>query len=464
MTIYTSSSRPDDDDSSAPGDVLPAGSESAADSWAASVGDISAEPEPEESTGQAAPAAEDNAPELSDLPSPRAADRPRALMGAAAIATVCVLVLAAVVGGLLAPGSPDASWRAGQPTTAPSVSPVPVTPDDTITLAGVGDVIMGSAPGSVPRNGGAGFFDPVKKSLAADLVMGNLETPLSDATGAVKCPMETPTPKPGEPTPKPRPVEGCHQFRLPPSFAGHLRDAGFQLMNLANNHTYDQGRAGYDNTTDALDAVGIKHTGEAGQITMVRVKDVRVAVIGFSIYSWTQNLNDISGSAALVKKAAKQADIVVVQMQGGAEGSDKSHVVKGHENFLGEDRGDLVTFTHKMIDAGADVVFGHGPHIMRGMEFYKGRLIAYSLGNFCGYGVLSSAGYLGVGGILKATLHKDGSWASGTLVPTEMVNGGYVAVDKQKRAIGFVSDLSEADFGDSAAQFDGKGRITPSSP
>jgi len=295
-------------------------------------------------------------------------------------------------------------------------------------------------------------------------VMGNLETPLSEATGAVKCPMETPTPKPGEPTPKPKPVEGCHQFRLPPSFAGHLRDAGFQLMNLANNHTYDQGQAGYDNTTDALDDVGIKHTGEAGQITTVRVKGLRVAVIGFAIYSWTQNLNDISGSAALVKKAAKQADLVVVQMQGGAEGSDRSHVVKGHENFLGEDRGDLIRFTHKMIDAGADVVFGHGPLIMRGMEFYKGRLIAYSLGNFCGYGVLSSVGYLGVGGILKVTLHEDGTWAGGTLVPTEMVNGGYAAVDKQKRAIGFVRDLSEADFGDSAAQLDSKGRITPSSP
>jgi poly-gamma-glutamate capsule biosynthesis protein CapA/YwtB (metallophosphatase superfamily) len=117
-----------------------------------------------------------------------------------------------------------------------------------------------------------------------------------------------------------------------------------------------------------------------------------------------------------------------------------------------------------MVDAGADVVFGHGPHIMRGMEFYKGRLIAYSLGNFCGYGVLSSTGYLGVGGILKVTLHKDGTWVEGKLVPTEMVNGGYVAVDKQKRAIGFVKDLSEADFGDSAAQFDGSGGITPSSP
>ena len=93
-------------------------------------------------------------------------------------------------------------------------------------------------------------------------------------------------------------------------------------------------------------------------------------------------------------------------MQGGAEGSDKTHVTSGHEIFLGEDRGDLITFSHAVIDAGADVVFGHGPHVMRGMEFYKGRLIAYSLGNFCGYRVLGTAGFLGVGGVLKVTLHK----------------------------------------------------------
>jgi hypothetical protein len=388
--------------------------------------------------------------------------RPPALVGAAVVA-VGALVVAAVTGGIFAPDGPQAAWRSAQPAVVASPSPS-APPDDTITLAGVGDVIMGAAPGSLPRNGGEGFFDPVKKSLAADLVMGNLETPLTDDTGVVKCRLETPSPSAENPSPKPRPAEGCHQFRVPPSYAGHLRDAGFQVMNVANNHMLDHGQAGLDNTRAALAEVGIEHTGAAGQITVVRVKDVKVAVIGFSIYSWTQNLNDISGSVKLVKKAAKQADLVVVQMQGGAEGADRSHVVEGHENFLGEDRGDLITFTHRMIDAGADVVFGHGPHIMRGMEFYKGRLIAYSLGNFCGYGVLSSVGYLGVGGILKVTLHKDGTWADGTLIPTEMVGGGYVAVDKEKRAIEFVNDLSRSDFGDSAARLDSKGKISPSSP
>ena len=154
------------------------------------------------------------------------------------------------------------------------------------------------------------------------------------------------------------------------------------------------------------------------------VKGVKVAVLGFSVYAWGQNLNKIPEAEDLVRKADAEADIVVIQMQGGAEGTDKAHVRPGTETFLGENRGDLIKFSHAVIDAGADVVFGHGPHVMRGMEFYKGRLIAYSLGNFCGYKVLSSNGFSGVGGVLKVTLKKDGSWVGGELVPTEMVRGG----------------------------------------
>lgn len=394
-------------------------------------------------------------------PEPAAPRNRRALVVAAAGAALGLLVVAGTVGGVLADNGPTASWRMGPDASAtPSTPPSPA--DDTVTLAGVGDVIMGSAPNDLPPDGGRGFFDRVKKSLAADLVMGNLETPLTKPTGVVKCGWETPTPSVQTPSPRPVPASGCHQFSLPPSYAEHLSGAGFQVMNLANNHTFDMGRAGLDNTRDALASEGIKHTGAPGQITVVPVKGLKVAVLGFSIYGWTQDLNDIKDSAALVRKAARQADIVVVQMQGGAEGSDKSHVVvDGHEEFLGEDRGDLVAFTHAMIDAGADVVYGHGPHIMRGMEFYKGRLIAYSLGNFCGYRVLAGNGFLGVGGVLKVRLHPDGTWADGTLVATEMVDGGYPAVDKQKRAIDFVNDLSRDDFGPSAVHLDSKGKITP---
>jgi hypothetical protein len=357
------------------------------------------------------------------------------------IASAAVLVVLAIISGIVtatvAPVNNRAEWRevTSEPSDAPT-SPGPVVPppplNDTVTLSGVGDVIMGSAPGNLPPHNGSGFFDGVKEALAADLVMGNLETPLSEPTGYSKC---------GDP-----PTEGCFQFSLPPSYANHLRDGGFQVLNLANNHTNDMGPQGLANTREALTAAGLQHTGGVGQITTVTVKGVKVAVLGFSVYSWGASLNNIGAATALVKQAADQADLVVIQMQGGAEGSDKTHVPTGHETFLGEDRGDLITFSHAVIDAGADVVFGHGPHVMRGMEFYQGRLIAYSLGNFCGYRVLSSAGFTGVGGVLKVTLHKDGTWASGHLVPTEMINGGIAAPDDDKRALAFVAGLSRENF------------------
>jgi hypothetical protein len=381
--------------------------------------------------------------------------RPLMIVLAASAALVLLAVLSGVATAQMFDRDNGARWRTGasEPQPTPSATPAPVVPPtdpSTVTLSGVGDVIMGSLPGDVPPRNGAGFFDAVKDALASDLVMGNLETPLTPDTGKVKC---TPPP-PGQ-------TSGCHQFYLPMSYADHLKAGGFQLLNLANNHTNDMGPVGLRNTKTALESAGIEHTGAPNQITYMTVKGVKVAVLGFGVYAWGQNLNNIPAARDLVRKAAAKADIVVVQMQGGAEGADKAHVRPGHERYLGEDRGDLIAFSHAVIDAGADVVFGHGPHIMRGMEFYKGRLIAYSLGNFCGYGVLNSAGYLGVGGVLSVSLHRDGTWADGHLVPTEMVHNGLPAVDSDKRALSFVNGLSRADFGPNGARVGSDGKITP---
>lgn len=388
--------------------------------------------------------------------------RPWVLVAAATAAVLLVGVIVAIGRSAAGGGDRQAAWQAG---AAPAVSPSPAVTADatTVTLSGVGDVIMGTAPGDLPPRAGEGFFGEVVDALDSDLVMGNLETPLTEDTGRVKCGFVTPPATPGNPSPKPTRVSGCHQFYLPPSYAQHLRDGGFDLVSLANNHTHDMGMEGLRNTRAALDAAGVKHTGAPDQITYIDVKGVKVAVLGFAIYSWGQNLNNIPAAEQLVNKAAAEADIVVIQMQGGAEGSDESHQPRGREFFLGEDRGDLRRFSRAVIDAGADVIFGHGPHIMRGMEFYKGRLIAYSLGNFCGYGVLNSSGYLGVGGVLKVTLNKDGTWVSGQLVATEMVRGGIPAPDPDRRAIPFVNRLSREDFGGGAARLAADGTITPPS-
>ena len=101
-------------------------------------------------------------------------------------------------------------------------------------------------------------------------------------------------------------------------------------------------------------------------------------------------------------------DIVIVSFHGGAEGADVTHVPFAEEEYYGEPRGDVVWFARGVVDAGADLVIGHGPHVVRGMERYKERLIAYSLGNFATYYGISVAGIKGIAPILTTTLDGEG--------------------------------------------------------
>jgi Bacterial capsule synthesis protein PGA_cap len=196
---------------------------------------------------------------------------------------------------------------------------------------------------------------------------------------------------------------------------------------------------------------------------VVPVNGVRVAVLGFSSYSWSNSLLDLAKAKDVVARAAAAADVVVVQVHMGAEGSDRTHVKPGTEVYLGEDRGDPIRFAHAVIDAGADLVVGHGPHVMRALEFYQGRLIAYSLGNFAGgAGTLSSGGVLGYGAILKVALRRDGSWVSGTFTSTtHQGSGGLPKLDPQRRGLALVKGLCAADFPRTGARLGTAGEISP---
>jgi poly-gamma-glutamate capsule biosynthesis protein CapA/YwtB (metallophosphatase superfamily) len=316
-----------------------------------------------------------------------------------------------------------------------------------VTLSATGDIVMADAPRKLPLNDGEGFFDSVAEGLKSDLVMGNLEQPLTEETGTSKC---------GSP-----PEPNCFAFRSPPSYARHLADAGFKLMNTANNHANDFGTKGHQNTIEALDGAGLQHTGAEGQITVAEIKGIKVAVVGFSAYAGANDLNDLTAARAVIKKASGQADLVVVQVHMGAEGSGMGHVKPGSELFHGENRGDPIKFSRTVIDAGADVVVGHGPHVLRGMQFYKGKLIAYSLGNFAGGGnTLSSGGVLKYGGILHVTLARDGTYRSGKFLSTYLNGAGQPIRDSTKeRGRARVRELSNADFGDTAARIGEDGSI-----
>lgn len=342
------------------------------------------------------------------------------------------------------PSTPASSSRPS--TSRPSKAPA----SGTFTLSAVGDTIVAAAP-NVPPNSGKGFFASVHSSLVADLQMGNLEEPITNDTGTGKCSAETLG-------------KTCFAFRAPPAYVQALTEAGFMVVNLANNHALDFGQAGHEQTEQVLTDAGIKYTGPPGMITTVTVKGVKTAVLGFAPYAWANSLTDISAAATLVRKAKQQADVVIVQAHVGAEGADKTHVRPGTEYFLGENRGDPIAFGHAVVDAGADLVIMHGPHVMRGMEFYKGHLIAYSLGNFAGYHALSTGGVFGISGVLRVTLDSNGNFVAGKLVATQLVSPGVPRLDPNHRAWSQLRSLSRSDFPSTGAQIGTDGSITPPTP
>ncbi|WP_205751989.1 CapA family protein [Cryptosporangium phraense] len=353
-------------------------------------------------------------------------------------AGAAVVVLGAGYAAVRAGGSDGSFLDLTGPAASAAAPQRPAEP--TVRFAAVGDVIMGSTP-KLPPQGGRTFFDRVRPGLRGDVVTGNLESPLTNRTRSTKC--ETALKPSGD---KAR----CFAFRVPPGYARWIGAAGFTLMNIANNHSRDYGTPGLTDTTRALRDAGVDHTGFAGQITRTSVRGIRVVVLGFSPYGWTNSVLDVPSATRLVRRAAADADLVVVNMHVGAEGADRTHVRPGPERFLGEDRGDPMRFAHAVVDAGADLVVGHSPHVLRGMEFYRGRLIAYSLGNFAGYRTLSTVGPLGIGGILRADLHRDGTWAGGSLTGTHLVDGGLPALDPRRGGVALVRRLSAADFPRSA--------------
>jgi poly-gamma-glutamate capsule biosynthesis protein CapA/YwtB (metallophosphatase superfamily) len=384
---------------------------------------------------------------MNSHPSPRG----QGLFGRPVLTVTIVLAVVAGAGaGSVAFASRNntnrSTWHeASAPVTA---TPVAVQPPVAVTLSATGDIMMSNTPSGMPPQDGEGFFADVRDDLASDLVMGNLEQPLTGDTGTSKC---------GSP-----PEPNCFAFRSPPSYAGHLADGGFQLMNLANNHTRDFGLAGALNTRAALNRAGIRFTGNYHEITVVEIKGIKVAVIGFSSYDGANKLTDLDASRAVLEEAGQLADLVVVQVHMGAEGTAMQHVRPGTETFHGENRGDPIKFSHAMIDAGADLVIGHGPHVLRGMEFYKGRLIAYSLGNFAGGGhALKTQGVLKYGGILRVTLTADGTFAGGEFRSTTMSSAGLPTRDDVgEHGRKLVAQLTGEDLADNGAEIADDGSIT----
>jgi hypothetical protein len=320
---------------------------------------------------------------------------------------------------------------------------------DTISIIGVGDIMMGTnyPEDKLPPNNGEHLLKGVAMVLQnADLTFGNLEGTLLDSGGTPKTCHDP---------------KVCYVFRTPVSYVQNLLYAGFDVMSLANNHAGDFGETGRKSSMSTLDEAGLQHAGQVTHPYTIFVKNnITYGVAAFAPNGGCVNLNDIAAGKEIVAHLDSMADIVIVSFHGGAEGAGFQHVPRANEIFHGENRGNVYKFAREMIDAGADIIFGHGPHVTRAVDIYKDRFIAYSMGNFCTYRGISVTGVNGLAPIIKVYTDSKGKFFKGEIVATYQSYETGVRLDPEKQVIRIIRELTKKDFPETKIQIDEHGLIT----
>jgi hypothetical protein len=320
-----------------------------------------------------------------------------------------------------------------------------------ITIAAAGDIMLGTDfPEDHLSDDDAEtlLIDVAPVFKSADIAFGNLEGVLMDG---------------GEPKKKCKDPDVCYLFRSPARYAHRLAEAGFTVMSLANNHARDFGEVGRTATMAALDAAGIRHSGRTDDIATWPNGEVKAALIAFAPFVNSHGMLDLDEAQRQVEMLAATHDLVIASFHGGAEGIDASHVPFTTEHYYGEDRGDVAKFSRRMIDAGADLIIGHGPHVPRAMELYRDRLVAYSLGNFATYYGISVVGEKGYAPILVATLDGNGQFINGEIVSAIQIRPYGPRLDDDHRAYERIWELTEQDFSGGGLKFQLGGNFFPAS-
>ena len=308
---------------------------------------------------------------------------------------------------------------------------------DTITVIAVGDIMLGSNfPNEEylpPNNNCFPLMLPLFPILKdADVTVGNLEGCFLDSGKLEKNCKDT---------------TKCYAFRMPNKYVDCLDSAGFDLMCMANNHSGDFGKLGRDNSIALMDSLGIKAAGLKDlPIAIIERKGLKIGFCSFAPNKGTIDINDISGATQIVKGLKDSCEVVIATFHGGAEGAKYQHVPREHEMFYGEDRGDVYLFARHLIDAGADCVLGHGPHVTRAIDYYKGRFIIYSMGNFCTYRRFNLKGPNGIAPIVKLWLSPEGELHKAQIIPVyqDKING--VRFDPLGRVIDKITQLTQEDI------------------
>ncbi len=298
-----------------------------------------------------------------------------------------------------------------------------------VIITGVGDIMLGSSFPSPkflpPHDNPFLLLESVADTLLlSDITFGNLEGSfLNYGEAAKKC----------------RDSTLCYLFRMPERYISALISSGFDVLSLANNHFGDFGHPARIRTKEILDSAGIFYGApNAGAV----------------------NLNEVLKAGEIVKMLSDTCDIVIVSFHGGAEGAEYQNVPRKTEIFHGENRGDVYHFAHCMIDNGADIVFGHGPHVTRAIEVYKNRFISYSLGNFCTYGRFNLAGPNGIAPIIKIEVDTSGEFIAGRIIPVYQPWPGGVKIDNSRRVIYKIQELMALDFPEASIEISDNGEIS----
>ncbi len=318
-----------------------------------------------------------------------------------------------------------------------------------ISILGVGDIMMGTNypdKSYLPPNDGRDLLRPLHHVLqSATLTFGNLEGVLLDGEGTVK---------------RCRNPDLCYAFRSPEHYVDNLVEAGFDVVSLANNHTGDFGPEGRRATVASLYNAGIAFAGTLDfPYTIVERNGIKFGMAAFAPNVGTVSIHDIANAQYIVRKLKEESDIVIVSFHGGAEGAAHQNVPCKTEIYYGENRGNVCNFSRKVIDAGADIVFGHGPHVTRSVELYKDRFIAYSLGNFCTYARFNLRGENGIAPMIKVFVDPQGRFLKAEVTPIRQIGRGEPVKDHNRGAIRSLQRLTQEDFPDSQLQITDKGII-----
>jgi hypothetical protein len=336
------------------------------------------------------------------------------------------------------------------PTQQDTSTTTTPTKKDTVTIVGVGDLMLGTNyPHKYlipPKNGKELMHDVNPLIQQADVAFGNLAGPVLNKGGKRKyC----------------RDSTQCFAFRTPEKVAQNIINSGFDVLNIGNNHINDFGKAGIENTINFLRKHQMPFAGlDSIPYTIFEKQGIRYGFAAFTPYDTiTVNMHDSARVSSIIRQLDQQTDIVIVSVRAGGEGSAYQQLTKKKEIFAGEDRGNIYAFAHYAIDQGADIVFGHGPHVSRAIEVYKKRFIAYSLGNFCTYSGIYRKGVSGIAPLARVMTNSKGEFITAQLVSTRQLRNGKVIIDPQKQALRTIKRLTKLAFPQSKTQIDDKGWV-----